>query len=91
MSKAYSIAEARNQLSRVVHEAEDGGEVRLTRRGKPVAVVLSMEEFQRLQGAARRTVWSVIEEARAELSETTPAPGEFDGVRSTEPGRDVQW
>jgi prevent-host-death family protein len=75
----------------VVHEAEDSGEVRLTRRVKPVAVVLSIAEFQRLQEASRRTVWSVVEQARAELAETTPAPGELDGVRSTEPGRDVQW
>ena len=53
MSKAYSIAEARNQLSRVVHEAESTGEVQLTRRGKPVAVVLSMDEYRRLNGSPR--------------------------------------
>ena len=73
MSKAYSIAEARNQLSRVVHEAENTGEVQLTRRGKPVAVVLSMDEYRRLNGSPRESVWSVIEQAHAGLQLLRPA------------------
>lgn len=30
----YSIAEAKNSLSRIVHEAEEGQVIHLTRRGK---------------------------------------------------------
>lgn len=48
MSLRYSIAEARHGLARIVHELEDGGSVELTRRGEPVAVMLSVEEYRRL-------------------------------------------
>jgi len=50
MSKRYSIAEARAHFPEVVHEAEGGQEIELTRRGKPVAVVLSLQELERLRG-----------------------------------------
>jgi prevent-host-death family protein len=52
MSRKYSIAEARSRLRRIVDEAEAGGEVELTRRGRPVAVVVSHREFERLRGKA---------------------------------------
>jgi prevent-host-death family protein len=47
MDKTYSIAEARNDLSGVVREAEAGRPVTLSRRGKPVAVVVSAEDYAR--------------------------------------------
>lgn len=50
MHKQYSIAEARNSLPRIVDRAEAGFSVQLTRRGKPVAVVISLPAFERLQG-----------------------------------------
>jgi prevent-host-death family protein len=49
MLKRYSIAEARAHLPAIVDQAEGGHEVELTRRGKPVAVVLSLREFSRLR------------------------------------------
>jgi prevent-host-death family protein len=50
VSKKYSIAEARSQLPTIVDEAEAGVEVELTRHGRPVAVVVSHREFERLRG-----------------------------------------
>ena len=50
MAKRYSIAEARANLPAVVDEAAAGGGVELTRRGKPVAVMLSIEEAAELRG-----------------------------------------
>jgi prevent-host-death family protein len=50
MSHRYSIAEARSQLPTIVSQAESGLEVELTRRGQPVAVVVSRREFERLRG-----------------------------------------
>ncbi|MEW6569314.1 MAG: type II toxin-antitoxin system prevent-host-death family antitoxin, partial [Chloroflexota bacterium] len=41
MTKRYSIAEARQNLAAVVHELERRARIELTRRGKPVAVMLS--------------------------------------------------
>jgi prevent-host-death family protein len=50
MSQRYSIAEARSRLPRIVDQAEAGVEVELTRRGQPVAVLVSWREFERLRG-----------------------------------------
>ena len=46
----YSIAEARARLPRMVDQAEAGVTVELTRRGRPVAVLISRQEFDRLRG-----------------------------------------
>lgn len=56
MSKQYSIADARRNLPTVVDEVASGSEVQLTRRGRPVAVVVSIEEYERLK--AQRTTFA---------------------------------
>ena len=53
MSHRYSIAEARSRLPTIVDEAEAGREIELTRRGQPVAVVVSCQAFERLRGRRR--------------------------------------
>jgi len=50
MLQRYSIAEARARLPRMIDEVEAGVKVELTRRGRPVAVLISCQEFDRLQG-----------------------------------------
>ena len=49
MSKRYSIAEARSNLPTIVDQAENGLEVELTRRGKPVAILISPRQLERLR------------------------------------------
>ena len=49
MSNSYSIAEAKNQLPALIRSVEQHGPIELTRRGKAVAVLLSMHEYERLQ------------------------------------------
>ncbi|MBI4616063.1 MAG: type II toxin-antitoxin system Phd/YefM family antitoxin [Planctomycetes bacterium] len=48
MSRSYSIAEARGNLAAILAEVECGGAVGITRRGKPVAVVLSAAAYERM-------------------------------------------
>jgi prevent-host-death family protein len=43
----WSIASAKAELSRLVHEARDAPQV-IENRGRPVAVVLSAEEYARI-------------------------------------------
>ena len=50
MSQRYSVAQARTRLPTIIDQAESGIEVELTRRGHPVAVVVSHREFERLRG-----------------------------------------
>ncbi len=54
MSKKYSIAEARSNLPTIVDQAEAGAEIELTRRGKPVAVIVSPRQLERLRGERAR-------------------------------------
>ncbi len=61
MEKDYSIAEAIRDLSAIVREVERSGPARITRRGRPVAVMLSIAEFERLLSARRKEPdWSVV-------------------------------
>lgn len=49
MTITYSIAEARDKFAAIVHEAEATDQpVQVTRRGQPVAVILSQEKYERL-------------------------------------------
>lgn len=43
-----SIREAKSSFIRLLREVEKGRAVRLTRRGKPVAVLLSDRQYERL-------------------------------------------
>ena len=49
MAQSYAIAEARANLPTLVDEVEAGAAVELTRRGKVVAIMISVAEYQRLR------------------------------------------
>lgn len=60
-----SIAEAKSQLTRLISQAELGEAVHITRRGKPVAVLVSESEYARLrQSETHRSFWDLIVEMR---------------------------
>jgi prevent-host-death family protein len=48
--KTYSVAQARAALPGILKEVSAGEDVYLTRRGQPVAVVLSTRAYERLTG-----------------------------------------
>ena len=56
VARSTSIAEAREQLPTLVHQAELGAPTTLTRRGKPVAVLVSTSAYARLTGIRQRTL-----------------------------------
>jgi prevent-host-death family protein len=91
MERDYSIAQARNRLSEIVHEAEAGKPVRLTRRGKPVAVLIAARDYQRLSGQSI-SFWDALTKFREAARVETLGIGRevFEGLRSREPGRDVR-
>lgn len=91
MRKSYSIAEARSQLSELIHEAERGRAVELTRRGKAVAVLLSVEEHRRLT-AARPSFAEAYGAWRQSVGaeELELDPMDFNKLRDRSPGRDVK-
>lgn len=61
--KRVGIAEAKNTLPALLHEAESAP-VEIVRRGKPVAVILSRASYDRLRGKSAG-VWAALERFRA--------------------------
>ncbi len=90
MEISYSIAEARDNLAAIVHGVEEASAVGLTRRGRPVAVLLSVEEYHRLL-RGRKDFWSAYDEFRngVDLERLGIGPEVFEGVRDPSPGREV--
>lgn len=90
MTKTYSIAEARDHLTELVRAVEDETVIQLTRRGKLVAILLSPDEYERLQDK-QIGFWDVYSEFRRHL-EQQPLdldPAEvFADVRDQTPGRE---
>lgn len=89
--KRVSVAEAKNTLPSLLHEA-DAAPVEIVRRGKPVAVILSRASYDRLCGKSEG-VWAALEHFRKTHDlERLDAAGAFEATRdaSTE-GRPVRW
>lgn len=93
MTKQYSIAKARDNLARVVHEVERGRRVELTRRGKPVAVLVSAAEYGRLAGTPPSFLQALHEfRERMKLAELDIDPEAiWGGLRDRSPGREVAF
>jgi antitoxin Phd len=93
VAKQYSIAQAKDRLPSIVHEVERGQPVEITRRGKPVAIVMSLEEYRRVAGGKRKSFNEAFEEFRAsvDLEALNFTDEDFEGIRDRSPGRDVHW
>ncbi len=90
MSKQYSIAAARNSLPALVHSVEKGPPVELTRRGRPVAVLLSRAEYERLK-RGKPDLWESIQDFRGTADlESLDVDEVYAGVRDLSPGRDPE-
>jgi prevent-host-death family protein len=89
-----SIAEAKNTLTRLIHDAERGEVIHITRHGKPIAVLLSEEVYAQLASREQHMdFWQAIQAWRAQASFDWPelTPEEVDSWRDRSPGRDFSW
>jgi prevent-host-death family protein len=89
MGRRYSIAEARAHLPSIVDEVEAGPPVEITRRGKPVAVVLSPDQYESLiqQRASFADAYRIF---RTKYDvDRFGLEGEFADLRDRDPGRKV--
>jgi prevent-host-death family protein len=75
VAKQFSIAEAKSKLPAIIHSVEDGPYVQLTRHGKPVAVLLSIREYEQLV-LKKKGFWSALMEFRNAM--------EKEGIQITE-------
>jgi prevent-host-death family protein len=92
MSKSFSIAEARHDLAALVHQLEHQPGIQLTRRGKPVAVLLSVREYNRLTARAQGfwDAYAAFAEA-TDLRHLAIDPQVFEEARDRMSGREVTW
>ena len=92
MENQYSIAEAKNKLPSIIHSVERGPSVKLTRRGRPVAVLLSIQEYERLS-QKKKDFWLALKSFRkiAEKEGIEISNADFKGLRDYSPGREVDW
>ncbi|PIQ28497.1 prevent-host-death family protein [bacterium (Candidatus Blackallbacteria) CG17_big_fil_post_rev_8_21_14_2_50_48_46] len=90
MSSSYSIAEAKNALPSLVHAAETGTCVQITRRGKPVAVLLSMDDYSRLTHP-QPSFGTALQAFLSHPPEPLPPDDTFDNLRDSSPGRSFHW
>ncbi|MEL6139232.1 MAG: type II toxin-antitoxin system Phd/YefM family antitoxin [Cyanobacteria bacterium J06628_6] len=87
----YSIAQAKDKLTQIIRAAEAGNSVEITRRGEPVAVILSIAEYQKLQ-QPRPNFGEAVQEFRRYIAAEGIEidPDEIYGdIRDRSPGREV--
>ena len=88
MTTQYSIAKARDRLPSLVHQVEQGPAVELTRRGRPVAVLLSIAEYRSLRHD-RPDFLEAVQQFRGESDlEGLRADETWEDVRDRAPGRE---
>ena len=89
-STRYSIAEARNNLPRIIHQAENGTLIELTRRGESVAVLLSKQQYQQFR-EGESGYWNSLQEFRKKynLKDLGIDATNWDRLREKGPGRAV--
>lgn len=85
MDRTCSIAQARNDLSGIVRDAEAGRPVTLSRRGRPVAVLVSAQQYERMAGQ-RPSLAEAIQRFRAEHAAALD-DADWLPARASEPGR----
>mgnify|MGYP001451714590 CR=1 FL=1 len=88
----YSITDARSRFPTVVKEAEGGKPVELTRNGKPVAVVVGRDAYERLSREPKGFYASMQEfRRRHDLEKLKMDPDEiYRDVRDRRPPRKVR-
>lgn len=89
--KRVSVAEAKNTLPALLHEAESVP-IEIVRRGKPVAVILSRSSYDSLRDKSEG-VWAALQRFReAHDLEELDAASAFEDVRDRSvTGRPVRW
>jgi prevent-host-death family protein len=87
--RQVTLAQASDQLPAIVDDVAQHGPIEVTREGRPVAVIVSTGEYQRLSGD-RLDAWTAYERFRAstDLGELDIDTA-FDDVRDRSTGRDV--
>lgn len=89
--KTSTIAEAKNNLSKLIHQLESDGAIHLTRHGKPVAVMLSEANYQKLT-QKNKGLFQAIQQWRSQLDEDSAlTEAELKQLRASGQERKFSW
>ncbi|MDD5273318.1 MAG: type II toxin-antitoxin system Phd/YefM family antitoxin [Methylovulum sp.] len=89
--KTSTIAEAKNKLSQLIYELESDEAIRLTRHGKPVAVMLSEASYQKLT-QKNKGLFQAIQHWRSQWDEDCAlTEAELKALRTASQGRAFAW
>ncbi len=90
MQQKISISEAIRKLPSILHNVESGMPVSLTRRGKPVAMLVSIQEYERLH-RKKKDFWDAFMEFRQTLEKENIefSDSDFENLRDISPGREI--
>ena len=76
MERSLGVDQARNQLGRLADEVSDKPDVVvLTRRGRPVAVLMGPAEYERVNEARRQLARDELQHRVGQLREAVAAAG----------------
>jgi len=85
-----SVAEARQNFARLIERARQGRAIEITRRGEPVAVLLSAADYRALKGERPSFVDAVARvRERLGVDDLEIGDEEFAGLRDGASGRKV--
>lgn len=92
MQEEFSIVEAKNKLPSIIHYVEKGPYIKLTRRGKAVAVLLSIKEYERLSHG-NSGFWEALSVFRRNIKDKDIdiSDKDFEGLRDHDAGRKVEY
>ena len=91
--QSFSIADARSQLPTIIHAVETGDVTQLTRRGKPVAILLSLKEYEALISNGQGGLIQALNAFNAlkQDDKTGISDKQVDEWRDKSTGRDLPW
>ncbi|MCF7998405.1 MAG: type II toxin-antitoxin system Phd/YefM family antitoxin [Methylovulum sp.] len=89
--KTSTIAEAKNNLSQLIYQLDTGEAIHLTRHGKPVAVMLSEANYQKLT-QKNTSLYQAIQHWRSQLESDIALTGtELKSLRAASQEREFSW
>ena len=87
-----SVAEARQNFARLIRRAQQGKAIEITRRGEPVAVLLSASAYLSLTGERPSFVEAIDQvRKRLDVNELGIGDEEFARLREESQGREVSF
>jgi prevent-host-death family protein len=85
-----TIADAKNNLPKLIHAAQAGEDIHLTRHGQPVAVIISEARYQQMLGQGK-SVFHEMLKWRSQHGSIAITDDEISSWRNRLPDRKFSW